>query len=72
MPKLKQLSLELNVFDTGFETKMCGEKLYPSLHVKNLGVYIDEYLNCTTHVKKQHDAQLCLKIVKTNAMLSKI
>ena len=46
---------------------MCGKKLYPSHHVKYLGVYLDEYLNWATHVN-----QLCVKLVKANAMLSKI
>ena len=46
---------------------MCVKKLYPPHHVKYLGVYLDGYLNCVTHVN-----QLCMKIVKTNVMLSKI
>ena len=46
---------------------MCGKKLYLSYHVKYLGVYLDEYLNWATHVN-----QLCVKLVKANAMLSKI
>ena len=44
---------------------MCGEELYPSHQVKYLGVY--EYLNWATCVN-----QLCVKLVKANAMLSKI
>ena len=55
------------VFDTDLKLKMCGKKLYPSHHVKYLGVYLDEYLNWATHVN-----QLCVKLVKANAMLSKI
>ena len=46
---------------------MCGKKMYLSLHVKYLGVYLDEYLNWATHVN-----QLCVKCDKTNVMLSKI
>ena len=46
---------------------MCGKKLYLSLHVKYLGVYLDEYLNWATHVN-----QLCVKCDKPNVMLSKI
>ena len=45
---------------------MCDQKLYPSCHVKYLGVYIDKYLNWATHVN-----QLYVKLVKANAMLSK-
>ena len=33
------------VFNTDLKLKMCGKKLYPSHHVKYLGVYLDEYLN---------------------------
>ena len=46
---------------------MCGKKLYPSHHVKYLGIYLDEDLNWGTHVN-----QICVKFVKANAMLSKI
>ena len=46
---------------------MCGKKLYPSHHVKYLGVYLDKYLHWAIHV-----SQLCVKRVKANAMLSKI
>ena len=69
LTKLKQLSSRAKgkVFDTDRKLKMCGEKLYPSHHVKYLGVYLDEYLNWATHVN-----QLCVKLVKANAMLSKI
>ena len=45
---------------------MCGKKLYPLYYVKCLGVYLDEYLNWAIHVN-----QLCVKLVKANAMLSK-
>ena len=55
------------VFDTDLKLKMCGKKLYPSHHVKYLGVYLDEYWNWAIRVN-----QLCVKIVKANAMLSKI
>ena len=55
------------VFDTDLKLKMCGKKLYPSHHVKYLGVYLDEYLNWATHVN-----QLCVKLVKASAILSKI
>ena len=55
------------VFDTDLKLKMCGKILYLSHHVKYLGVYLDEYLNWATH-----DNHLCVKLVKANAMLSKI
>ena len=69
LPKLKQLSLELigKVFDTDLKLKMCGKKVYPFHHVKYLGAHLDGYLNWATHVNG-----LCLKVVKANAMLSKI
>ena len=46
---------------------MCGQKLYPSHHVKYLGVYLDEYLNWAIHVN-----WLCVKLVKANPVLTKI
>ena len=46
---------------------MCGKKVYPFHHVKYLGAHLDGYLNWATHVN-----ELCLKVVKANAMLSKI
>ena len=45
---------------------ICGKKLHPH-HVKYLGVYLDEYLNWATNVN-----QLCLKLVKANAIFSKV
>ena len=45
---------------------ICGKKLHPH-HVKCLGVYLDEYLNWATNVN-----QLCLKLVKANAIFSKV
>ena len=59
-------STEGKVFDNDLKLKMCDKKLYPSHHVKCLGVYLDEYLNWAIHVN-----QLCAKLVKANAMLSK-
>ena len=41
--------------------------MHPSHHVKYLGVYLDEHFNWATRVN-----QLCVKLVKANAMLSKI
>ena len=55
------------VFDTDLKFKMCGKNLYSSHHVKYLGVYLDEYLNWATYLN-----HLCVKLVKANAMLSKI
>ena len=45
---------------------ICGKKLHPH-HVNCLGVYLDEYLNLATNVN-----QLCLKLVKANAIFSKV
>ena len=56
------------VFDTDLKLNICGKKLYPSHHVKYLGVHLDEYLNWATHGN-----QLCVKLVKSIvAMPSKI
>ena len=54
------------VFETDLKLKICGKKLYPCHQVQYLGVYLDEYINWATHVN-----QLCVKLVKTNDMLSK-
>ena len=46
---------------------MCGKQLDLSHHVKYLGVYLVEYLNWATNVNQNY-----VKLVKANAMLSKI
>ena len=53
------------VFD--LKLNMFGKKLYTSHLVKYLRKNLDEYLNWTPHVN-----QICVKLNKANAMLSKI
>ena len=55
--KKKQLDFDLNL-------KTCGKKLQPSTYVKSLGIYFDQYLDCSPHVN-----HLSNKLVKANAML---
>ena len=55
------------VFDTDLKLKNVWYGIVSFHHVKYLGVYLDEYLNWATQAN-----QLCVKLVKTNAMLSKM
>ena len=48
------------------EFELCGKKLKPSIYVKYLGIYWDEYLNWSPHIN--HFSQ---KLVKAIAMLCK-
>ena len=57
--KKKHLGCNLNL-------KLCGKKVKPSNYVRYLGIYLDEYLNSSTHVN--HFSQ---KLVKANTMLCK-
>ena len=54
------------VFDIDLMLKS-SPKLFPSHHVKYLRVYTDKYLSWSTHVN-----QLCVKLIKANAMFPKI
>ena len=58
--KKKHLDCDLN-------SKLCGKKLKPSNYARYLGIYLDEYLNWSSHIN-----HLSLKLVKANAMLCKL
>ena len=58
--KKKHLGCDLNL-------KLCGKKVKPSNYVRYLCIYLNEYLNWSTHIN--HFSQ---KLVKANAMLCKL
>ena len=60
-PKNKPLDYSL------INLKLNGQKLFPTKHVKYLGVLLDENLKWNYHTEN-----LAYKLVKANAMLSKI
>ena len=53
--------------DSEINIKLNGKHLYPSTHIKYLGVLIDEHLSWKPHID-----ELIKKLNKTNSMLSKI
>ena len=55
------------VFDTDLKLKLCCKKLFTGKSVKYLGVILDECLQWSFHIN-----QLCLRLIKTRAMLCKI
>ena len=58
--KKKQLDFDLNL-------KIRGKKLQASSYVKYLGIYLDEYLHWSPHIK-----HLSHRLVNVNAMLCKL
>ena len=53
--------------DFDLKIKINGKKIFPSTHVKYLGIYIDNHLNWKFHVN-----ELSAKLSRANGMLSKI
>ena len=54
-------------YDTDLKIKLCRKRIYASQYVKYLSVFIDENLNW-----KKHISQISTKLMKGNAMLSKL
>ncbi len=52
---------------TSFKIKLHGQRIYPSDSIKYLGIYLDEHLNGSTHVK-----MLLPKLKRANGMLAKV
>ena len=58
--KKKQLDFDLNL-------KIYAKKFQASSYLKYLGIYLDEYLDCSPHIE-----HLSQKLVNANAMLFKL
>ena len=54
-------------YDTDLKIKLCRKRIYASQCVKYLSVFIDENLNWKKHIN-----QISTKLIKGNAMLSKL
>ena len=54
------------VFDNDLKLKLCGKKLFTSKSVQYLRALLDESLKWNFHIN-----QLCLKLIKSNAVLYK-
>ena len=54
-------------YDTDLKIKLCRKRIYVSQYVKYLSVFIDENLNWKKHIN-----QISTKLIKGNAMLSKL
>ena len=54
-------------YDTDLKVKLCRKRIHASQYVKYLSVFIDENLNWKNHIN-----QISTKLIKGNAMLSKL
>ena len=54
-------------YDRDLKIKLCRKRIYVSQYIKYLSVFIDENLNWKKHVN-----QISTKLIKGNAMLSKL
>ena len=54
-------------YDADFKTKLCKKRIHASPYVKYLGVFNDGNLNLKKHINK-----ISTKLIKGNAILSKL
>ena len=54
-------------YDTDLKIKLCRKRIYASQYIRYLSAFIDENLNWKKHIN-----QISTKLIKANAMLSKL